>query len=119
MLVEAVLMKETMRNIFANLKSPAVISFILVLPFMILEVVNRRSFNEGFPIPLFVILWILPIIFIVTLTPIVQSVRTRSSVMAKPIPLLLRVVFLILILWLWGGIIIDQLPCFLGVPNCD
>jgi hypothetical protein len=32
---------------------------------------------------------------------------------------LLRVGFSALILMMWAGIIIDQLPCFLGVPNCD
>ena len=21
--------------------------------------------------------------------------------------------------WLWIGILMDQMPCFLGVPNCD
>jgi hypothetical protein len=39
--------------------------------------------------------------------------------MANPINLLLRVAFLALIAWMWGGILIDQMPCFLGVPNCD
>jgi len=26
---------------------------------------------------------------------------------------------LILIAWLWAGALVDQMPCFLGVPNCD
>jgi hypothetical protein len=107
------------KNILTNLRPPAIISFLIVLPFMILELVNRRNFNEGFPIPLFVILWILPIIFIVTLTPIVQNVRAGNSVMANPISLLLRVAFLLFIAWFWGSIMIDQMPCFMGVPNCD
>jgi hypothetical protein len=29
------------------------------------------------------------------------------------------VVFMALIAWEWGVIIVDQMPCFLGVPNCD
>jgi hypothetical protein len=32
---------------------------------------------------------------------------------------LLRVVFLAFIARMWIGILIDQMPCFLGVPNCD
>ena len=108
-----------MKNIFTNLRSPVIISFILVIPFMILELVNRRNFNEGFPFPLFGFLWVLPIIFIVTLAPIVQTVRAGNSVMAKPISLLLRVAFMLFIAWFWGSILIDQMPCFLGVPNCD
>src|SRR5688572_26951328 len=84
-----------MQTIITNLRSPAFISLLLVLPFMILELVYRRNFNEGFPFPLFGLLWVLPIIFIVTLTPIVQAVRTGNSVMAKPILLLLRVALLL------------------------
>src|SRR6185295_18728839 len=104
-----------MQTILTNLRLPALISLLLVLPFMILELINRRNFNEGFPFPLFGFLWALPIIFIVTLTPIVQTVRTGNSVMAKPISLLFRVAFLLLIAWFWGSLVIDQLPCFLGV----
>ena len=108
-----------MQTILTSLRLPALISLLLVLPFMILELVNRRNFNEGFPFPLFGFLWALPIIFIVTLTPIVQTVRTGNSVMVKPISLLLRVIFLAFPVWMWFGIVIDQMPCFLGVPNCD
>jgi len=108
-----------MKDIFTTLRSPAIISSILVLPFMILELINRRSFHEGFPIPLFGILWLLPMAFILILMPIVQNVQAGNRIMADPISLSLRVAFLILIAWLWSGIILDQLPCFLGVPNCD
>lgn len=110
---------DIMQSILTNLRLPAIMSSLLVLPFMILELVNRRNFNEGFPFPLFGLLWVLPIIFIITLTPIVQTVRTGNSVMAKPISLLLRVALLLFIAWFWSGIVIDQMPCFLGVPNCD
>jgi len=108
-----------MKNTLTSLRSPAIISFLIVIPFMILELVNRRNFNEGFPIPLFVIMWLLPMIFIIILTPIVQNVRAGNSLIANPINLLLRVALLVLIAWMWTGILIDQLPCFLGVPNCD
>ena len=110
---------DIMQTILTNLRSPALIGLLLVLPFMILELINRRNFNEGFPFLLFGFLWALPIIFIVTLTPIVQTVRAGNSVMVKPISLLLRVAFLLFIAWFWGSLVIDQMPCFLGVPNCD
>jgi hypothetical protein len=97
-----------------TIKSPAIISALLVLPFMILELVNTRNFNETFPIPLFGILWLLPTIFIFTLTPIGQNVRAGNS-----LALLIRVALLLAIAILWGGIVADQLPCFMGVPNCD
>jgi len=110
---------DIMQTILTNLRSPALISLLLVLPFIILELVNRRNFNEGVPFPLFGVLWVLPIIFIVTLAPIVQTVRMGNSVIAKPISLLLRVAFLLFIAWFWGSLVIDQWPCFVGVPNCD
>lgn len=109
-----------MRNILTNLRSPALISLLLVLPFMILELVNRRNFNEGFPIVLFVIMWLLPVLFLLTGMPIVRNLRRAgNSILANPILLLIRVVFLALLVWMWFGILIDQMPCFLGVPNCD
>jgi hypothetical protein len=27
--------------------------------------------------------------------------------------------FLLSIAWEWSALVIDQMPCFLGVPNCD
>ena len=108
-----------MQTILTNLRLPAIFSFLLVLPFMIMEVVNRRNFNEGFPIPVFVIMWLLPVLFVLTGMPILQNVRAGNSVLANPVIVLIRVVFLILIVWFWGTLLIDQMPCFLGVPNCD
>ena len=101
------------------LRTPALISSVSVLPFMILELVNRRSFDEGFPIPLFGLMWLLPLSFILILRPIVPSLPAGMSNFALALSLLLRVVFLILISWIWVGLILDQMPCFLGVPNCD
>ena len=108
-----------MKNILTNLRSPAIISLLLVFPFMILELVNRRNFHEGFPITLFGLMWLLPILFIITMMPIVRNIRAGNSIIANPVILLLRVVFLAFIAWLWMGLLIDQMPCFLGVPNCD
>jgi hypothetical protein len=108
-----------MQTILTNIKLPVLISSLLVIPFMIMEVVNRRNFNEGFPIPLFVFMWVLPILFIVALMPIVRNVRAGNSIIARPVGLLIRVVILVFIAWMWTSILIDQWPCFMGVPNCD
>lgn len=113
------IMKRTKKSIITTLGSAALISFILLLPFMILESVNRRNLHESFPVALFGFLWLLPVTFIVILVPMVRAVRTGQGVMANPINLLFRVTFLALIAAVWGWGLIDQLPCFLGVPNCD
>ncbi len=113
--------KNPMKNIFPNLGSAALISFLLVLPFAILDFLLQplRRQNVLDHIVLFGLLWLLPVTFIVILVPIVRTVRAGNNIMANPINLLLRVAFLALIAMIWGGILIDQLPCFVGVPNCD
>ena len=108
-----------MQTLLTNLRLPAVISFLLILPLMIMEVVNRRNFNEGFPIPLFVIMWLLPMLFLLILIPIVRNLRAGNSILANPIKLVFSITFLVLIAIVWTGALIDQMPCFLGVPNCD
>ena len=108
-----------MKNMFMTFRSPALISLLLVVPFMVMEMVNRRGFDEGFPIPVFVMMWILPLIFIITAMPIVRNLRAGNSLMAQPVNLLLRVVILIVLAFFWTGLLLDQMPCFLGVPNCD
>jgi len=86
---------------------------------MSLEWVNRRAFNEGFPLGLFGILWLLPVVFMMILLPIMRNVRVGNSIMANPLTLLLKIILLILIAWLWITTILDQMPCFVGIPNCD
>jgi hypothetical protein len=108
-----------MQNMLANLRTPAITSFLFILPFMVMELINRRNFNEGFPFPLFIILWLLPVLFILTGMSIVRNVRTGNSLLANPMFLLIQVVFLGFLVWMWFGIVMDQMPCFLGVPNCD
>lgn len=110
---------DIMQSILANLRLPAIISFLLILPFMVMEIVNRRNFNEGFPIPLFVIMWLLPLLFILTALPIVRNIRAGNSIIANPVILVVRFIFLALLVWMWFGILIDQMPCFVGVPLCD
>ena len=104
-----------------NLKSAALISLTLVLPLAILESLNHTITAQNAPglIALFSLLWLLPVAFILILGPAVRTARAGNGVMANPINLLLRVALLASIAMVWVGILIDQLPCFIGVPNCD
>ena len=108
-----------MKNALMTLRSPALISLLLVFPFMIMEIVNRQNSTADFPIPLFVILWLLPVAFLHLLMPLMRTVRAGNSLLANPGKLVVRVVFLGFVAFLWIGILADQMPCFLGVPNCD
>ena len=118
-------MRDVLRNedrmMAANLKSAALISLILVVPFAILESLNQTLTTQNAPglILLFGVLWLLPTAFIIILVPIVRSVRAGNSLLAHPITFLFKVAILVFIAWFWGSLFIDQLPCFMGVPNCD
>lgn len=108
-------------NIAANLMWAALISFILVLPFAVLESLNQtitRQNARGL-ILLFGVLWLLPTTFIVILVPIVRAVRAGTSHLMHPIVFVMKVAVLLFIAWSWTSLFIDQLPCFMGVPNCD
>lgn len=75
-----------MKNILTTLRSPALISLLLVIPFMIMEVVNRRNFNEDFPFMLFFGLWLNLFIISIILFPIMVARRTGNHDMVNPIP---------------------------------
>ena len=79
----------------------------------------RRACQEGFPVTLFGLMWLLAVAFILSLMPIVRNVRTGGGIVVKPVDRRIRVALLILIVSVWTGIMIDQFPCFMGVPLCD
>jgi hypothetical protein len=108
-----------MKNLSTTLRVPAIIGFILVFPFLSLELINRRNFHEDFPFPLFGILWLLSMTFSLILMPLARNVQAGNRIRVNSIGLLLRVACLVLIAWMWVGIILDQMPCFLGVRYCD
>lgn len=115
------IMKHTKKSSITTLASAALISLILVLPFALLEALNNTITRRNAPglVLLFGVLWLLPTAFIVILMPIVRNVRAGNAIMTNPFTLLFRVSLLTLIATVWGWGFIDQLPCFLGVPNCD
>lgn len=106
-----------MQTIFPQLRFSAIIGAAAVLPFVLLEVANR-GLNGDFAIPLFAVMWLLSTTVTVILTSLVRSVRTRHNAMVSP-AVLLRVACLVPFVWMFVSLVIDQMPCFLGVPNCD
>jgi hypothetical protein len=63
-------------------------------------------------------MWLLPLSFILIVMPIVRNLAGNRN-LANRVRLLPRIALATLIAWLWIGLILDQMPCFLGVPNCD
>ncbi|MEO5888463.1 MAG: hypothetical protein ABIQ77_12460, partial [Anaerolineales bacterium] len=69
---------DIMQTILKTIGSPALISFLLILPFTVMEVVNRRNFNEDFPIMLFFGIWFILFAISLILLPIVRARRTGN-----------------------------------------
>lgn len=112
----------SMKDWLTTFGAAALFGLLLIAPFALMEYWNTpaiRSGEVGFPVILFFGLWIMPVIFFVGASPTVRSVRAGESVLAHPISLVLRVIFLALLAIGWLNLIRDQMPCFLGVPNCD
>lgn len=74
-----------MQNILKTIGSPALISLLLILPLMIMEIVNRRQFNEDFPFVLFFALWFNLFAVSLILLPIILSRRIRNHDNVNPI----------------------------------
>lgn len=102
-----------------NLATAAAISAVVVIPFAILEWMNTQGFQNGVPIALFGFLWLLTIAFIVILVPMLRTASAGKGIAANPAFFAPRIVMLLLIAWMWISVVVDQMPCFLGVPNCD
>jgi len=64
-------------------------------------------------------LFLLLVGFVVSVIPVIQSIQTGNGIAANPINLLLAVTILFFIVAFAAVIIIDQYPCWVGVPNCD
>jgi hypothetical protein len=103
---------------YRRLAAPALFGAVLMLPFVTPEWVNR-GFGEDFPIVLFVVMWLLPAAAMVLLTPLVTRPRAPRDVVSNRFALVARVALAVAIAWFWVGLVQDQMPCFLGVPNCD
>jgi hypothetical protein len=127
-----------MKNITNNPRAAALIGFLLAMPLMLLLWIMlyevepfhgylKHWFTEADGVRMNALAQIvmigsvllLPVALIVNLAPIVRNVRAGNSVMTNPINLLLAVVLFAFITTIVGVFVIDQYPCWIGVPNCD
>jgi hypothetical protein len=77
---------DNMQTKLQTLGSSALISLLLILPFMTMEVVNRRNLHEEFPFILFFVLWLNLFAISLILLPIVRGRRTANHGMANLVP---------------------------------
>lgn len=91
----------------------------LVLPFLAMQLVNRRTYAEEFPVVLFAFMLANTVMIALLVIPVVQRVWVHKSTKALGglhwIGLLLGVG----LLWVYGQVLLDQMPCFVGLLNCD
>jgi hypothetical protein len=127
-----------MSNPSAQTRSIAILSGVLCLPFAAIFTLLITHIEPNFgpvqpllnnpnpdqpdvPGSLIVLGTLLLVIaaFIINLLPILRSVRSGGSIAAHPVNLIFAILTLADILWVFGSMILDQYPCWIGVPNCD
>lgn len=106
-----------MKNTLSQLRTP-IVGLLLTLPFIVLELWNQPVSRQDFPFSLFAWIWLLSSLFVWLAYSVVTTLRT-GTVMQRPVQFLAAVGVLLLIAVMWSGLMVDQFPCFLGVPNCD
>jgi len=112
----------SMKDWLIPLGTATLFGLLLIAPFALMEWSNSPRIQSGafkFPVTLFFGLWLLPTIFFLAATPIVRGLRAGEAILAHPVALLLRVGLLAFVALGWVNLLRDQMPCFLGVPNCD
>lgn len=94
-------------------------AILLVLPLVALQAVYGRLNYSSFPTGVFAILWLLPTFAIYLASPLVSRLRSTERSKFDPLSFALRIAALLPIAVMWIALVEDQMPCFLGVPNCD
>jgi hypothetical protein len=95
------------------------LGFLLVLPFMVMEWSTRTAEpSTDFHVGWFIMMWLSAAIFVRVLMPIVHAIRAGRFGGASPVSFVLKVALLAVVAWAWVGLVIDQMPCFLGATGC-
>ena len=64
--------------------------------------------------------WLLALVaFILNVAPLVRDVRAGRGIAANRANLVVAVATFGFVVFFMGSIIVDQYPCWIGVPNCD
>ena len=95
------------------------ITAVLVAPFIVLQLVNRRAFDEDFPVVLFMFMSAHSLLIVLLLTPALRRLRTERALSALKLGHWAGLVLSGVLIYAYVNVVIDQFACFLGVPNCD
>lgn len=106
-------------EILKSFVAPLLISATLVAPFIVLQWVNRRTFHEDFPFVLFTFMSLHSLFIVLLMTPALRRLRAERSLRALKFGHWAGLLLGTFLVYAYADVVIDQLPCFLGVPNCD
>ena len=95
------------------------ISAALVAPFIVLQWVNRRAMHEDFPFVLFTFMSLHSLFIVLLLMPPLRRFRSARNLRALKLGHWAGLVLSGVLIYAYVNVVIDQFPCFLGVPNCD
>lgn len=104
------------KNLATNPFVAAVIGLIVTSPFFILEWYASSGFPQGFPAGLFSFMWFSSSASVYLLGSLYQDTRGKRRI--RPV-FIVKAVLLLSLVWGLAGLVMDQWPCFTGVPNCD
>lgn len=102
-----------------SLITSLLLSAILVVPFIILEWVNRGVFQEDFPVVLFALMALHSLLIVFLMTPALRHLCLVGSPRSLKPGHWVGLVLGVFLIYVYASVVIDQLPCFFGVPNCD
>jgi hypothetical protein len=98
--------------------SAMLVATVLVAPLPYLELRYASKHCAQFPYPLFIGLWLVAAASVLVAAPLARAALAGENVLKHPAGAGVRVAFLAVAALFWAGIVIDQWPCFAGVPNC-
>ena len=128
--------RDVMRNILANPTSAAIISFMLALPIGFLRLALGSDI-EPLIRPIETVLTVdgsqpnvlgytiicgglllLPVAFLLNLRPMLRRNGTEGSKRIYMLNLIVGIMILLLIIFTWGGLIVEEIYCLRGI-RCD
>lgn len=101
-------------------RTAAVLSAAIVAPLLALELRHPspgpvRIADVGV---LFGVLWTLAFASVLAALPLVGEARA-AGLAGRPFAVAARAGCVVMLAGAWLAIVVDQWPCFMGVPNCD
>lgn len=106
-------------GILKSFRTSLLISATLVVPFIGLELVNRWTYHEEFPFMLFTFMSLYSLFIVLLLSPVLRKLIAEKSVRALRLSHWVGLILGVLLIVIYTNVVIDQLPCFLGVQKCD